>query len=177
MHSVVPDRIEPVVAYRLWDIYESSPYTLKSYGWSTIPWPYRKVLEAFHDGFRDDKNISHSIDKCPGAMADYMLRCGIYGTKSHFPDGFNLRGVWGLAGQVYLWGLIVELELGYRAQYAYPKCLYLDGKKNDVIEMIANNYRIPAAEPPVAERRPHFQALADIARVQDAISRDTGVQG
>ena len=31
----------------------------------------------------------------------------------------------GIHGEVYLWGTVVEHELGWRAQFAYPKTLFL----------------------------------------------------
>lgn len=173
--KIIPDRIEPVVAYRLWNIYISNPYMLKSHGWSGVEWPYQKVLKAFHDGYRDDGNILHRIDECPGGMTYSFMKCGIYGTKTFFSDKFNSRDFWYLLGQVYLWGLIIEHELGYRAEYAYPKCLYFDGEKDDIIGMIANNYKIPAIQPPTAEP-PVTEIPNRFYGVPDAISRDTGVQ-
>jgi hypothetical protein len=32
---------------------------------------------------------------------------------------------YGICGEVYLWGRLVEHELGWRAQFAYPKTLFL----------------------------------------------------
>jgi preprotein translocase subunit YajC len=35
---------------------------------------------------------------------------------------------YGICGEVYLWGTVVEHEQGFRAQFAYPKNLYLPPK-------------------------------------------------
>jgi hypothetical protein len=130
----------------------------------------------------DDIGEKHGIDKCPGKSflnGRYNMRCGIYALKTIKLDFFDY-GPWKtISGQVYLWGLIVEHELGYRAQYAYPKCLYLDGEKDNTIRMIANNYKIPAIEPPVAEPQTDNE-FKDMfwptnMRVSNVIPRDTGV--
>jgi len=44
-------------------------------------------------------------------------------TLHHFRSaGYEQFGIY---GEVYLWGTVVEHELGWRAQFAYPKNLYL----------------------------------------------------
>lgn len=54
-------------------------------------------------------------------------RCGIYGARdlralrSHPLVGYRFT----VAGEVLLWGKLIRGELGYRAQYAYPKSLYV----------------------------------------------------
>jgi len=47
--------------------------------------------------------------------------CGVYAVKTldHFRSAGYER--FGIHGEVYLWGKVVEHELGYRAQFAYPK--------------------------------------------------------
>jgi hypothetical protein len=51
--------------------------------------------------------------------------CGVYAAKNleHLRQfGYEGRGI---HGEVYLWGTVVEHELGWRAQFAYPKSLIL----------------------------------------------------
>jgi hypothetical protein len=51
--------------------------------------------------------------------------CGVYAAKNlqHLRQlGYEGRGI---SGEVYLWGAVVEHELGWRAQYAYPRSLVL----------------------------------------------------
>jgi hypothetical protein len=51
--------------------------------------------------------------------------CGVYAAKSleHLrKNGYDRCGIY---GEVCLWGTVVEHELGYRAQLAYPKNLFL----------------------------------------------------
>jgi len=51
--------------------------------------------------------------------------CGVYAAKSreHLRQlGYEGRGI---RGEVHLWGTVVEHELGYRSEFAYPKTLFL----------------------------------------------------
>lgn len=51
--------------------------------------------------------------------------CGVYAAKNreHLRQfGYEGRGI---HGEVYLWGTVVEHKLGWRAQFAYPKSLFL----------------------------------------------------
>jgi hypothetical protein len=51
--------------------------------------------------------------------------CGVYAAKNieHLRQlGYEGRGI---RGEVHLWGTVVEHELGWRAQFAYPKSLVL----------------------------------------------------
>ncbi len=187
--SVVPDRIEPVVAYRYWSI-EDIPI-LSGWGWSNCQWPITTPLAAYHMYVSSSIKYTsipdkHSIYNCKGSKSKYdtkdftlgLYRCGIHAYKTSCTLGTGRYFTDTVVGQVYLWGLIVEHESGYRAEFAYPKCLYLDGNKDDKIRMIARNYRIPAVEPPAMEPQPHFNSLVDLQRdTYNAISRDTGVQG
>jgi hypothetical protein len=51
--------------------------------------------------------------------------CGIYAAKSH--DHLRRAGYagFGIHGEVYLWGTVVEHELGWRGQYAFPRSFHL----------------------------------------------------
>jgi hypothetical protein len=51
--------------------------------------------------------------------------CGVYAAKT-FHDLCSVGyAKCGIHGEVYLWGTVVEHELGWRAQFAYPKTLFL----------------------------------------------------
>ena len=188
MPSCIPDRIEPVVAHRVWSVSDNDE--LCSLGWSPLAWkPFRPLIAThlyYSNGYLKyrSKWLPHSIDNCEASVSRWeeetmpepeLFKCGIHAMKSlnhykTFYGGFCIKG------KVYLWGLIIEHEKGYRAEYAYPKCLYLDGVKDDTIRMIASNYRIPAVEQPAMEPQPHFNSLVDLQRdTYNAISGYTGV--
>ncbi len=173
--SVVPDRIEPVVAYRAWNVINNNPDFLYSCGWSCAQWKPNEILTAIHDGYSSNSLVCRGMDRCPGSTAS-RVKCGIYGMKIPRTIPFGNSVFWETIGEVYLWGLIIEHEKGYRAEYAYPKCLYLVGVNDKQIKMIASNYRIPAVEQPAMEPQPHFNSLVNLQRdTYNAISGYTGV--
>jgi len=54
--------------------------------------------------------------------------CGIYAVKPAeqlYLEQLDRMSSGGIFGEVYLWGTVVEHELGWRAQFAYPKNLIL----------------------------------------------------
>jgi hypothetical protein len=61
----------------------------------------------------------------PRELPHWDCTCGVYAAKNlgnlrQF--GYEERGI---HGEVYLWGTVVEHQLGWRAQFAYPKSLCL----------------------------------------------------
>ena len=51
--------------------------------------------------------------------------CGVYASKSLEQLLTTGYAKCGIHGEVYLWGTVVEHELGWRAKFAYPKTLFL----------------------------------------------------
>src|ERR1035437_2659532 len=51
--------------------------------------------------------------------------CGIYASKSRGQLRETGYERYGICGEVQMWGTVVEHKLGWRAQFAYPKALYL----------------------------------------------------
>jgi len=65
--------------------------------------------------------VSHSAQELPHSACT----CGLYAPRSieHLRQfGYEGRGI---HGEVYLWGTVMEHRLGWRAQFAYPKSLFL----------------------------------------------------
>jgi hypothetical protein len=61
----------------------------------------------------------------PHELPHLKCTCGVYAAKNreHLRQfGYAGRGI---HGEVYLWGHLVEHRLGWRAEFAYPKCLLL----------------------------------------------------
>ena len=123
--SVIPDRIEPVVAYRYWRV-PINGYLISS-GWDYVEWKPLTHITATHipnrylsqNGLPDpDSSVIHGLDNCNSSS----FKCGIHGLK-YFRNCYNPEGDEIFKGQVYLWGLIVEHEIGYRSEFDYSKCL------------------------------------------------------
>lgn len=126
----IPDFVEPLVAWRAWRVWTPSSRDSNSCPalCSVIqdtPWTPRKRFSA-----------EHSFDlgaKCRGFLAR-DCSCGIYAFKDPLEafvyliklrDRLLSMAVEFALGTVSLWGKVVECELGYRAQYAYPQHVYL----------------------------------------------------
>ena len=110
----IPDYISPIVAYRAW---QWDATGLKSF--CGEPWHPSRTLAARCTRFVGD--AAHHFHDAP----QMNCTCGIYAAKSRE----NLRRAgymgFGIHGEVYLWGTVVEHQLGWRAQYACPKNFFL----------------------------------------------------
>jgi hypothetical protein len=105
----IPDHISPIVAYRVW---QWDSFGLKSL--NNEQWFPGCALEANTSRCRKE----HAAPK-------EGCTCGVYAAQNFA----HLQRVgyagYGVHGEVYLWGAVVEHRLGWRAQYAYPKSLVL----------------------------------------------------
>ena len=93
----------------------------------------------------------------PHIAPDPNCSCGVYALKSkeNFAPtssgvpridfrGRALVHIENVLGEVYLWGRVIEAGGGYRAQYAYPKKLYLPGEApKGVADSLRRTYRVP----------------------------------
>ena len=140
---IVPDYCEPFVAWRTWEE-RRELWRLASFCFCKTPiWePYQR-LEA-----KDADGIMSCNDVCPSPHSS----CGIYGMKTRELLKWHLRNHQNhglstatIIGQVYLWGRIIEHKHGYRAQYAYPKCLVYS-EQEKVATILAQTYGIPYEE-------------------------------
>src|SRR5690348_13766609 len=120
---IVPDSIVPIVAHRIW-------------GWDT-----RGLTSLNGELWVPGKPLAATCKRvfCPGTRGSPTQRagganhapavggtCGVYAAKdlNHLhKSGYT---TYGILGEVYLWGLVLDHEKGWRAQYAYPRSLVLD---------------------------------------------------
>ncbi len=118
----VPDYISPIIGYRVWKWEKTGLKSLCGERWkpsqllaarcraSVVAGPIAGRAEAVHDAHEPPQT---------------NCTCGVYAVKTlhHFRSAGYER--YGIHGEVYLWGTVVEHELGWRAQFAYPKTLFL----------------------------------------------------
>jgi hypothetical protein len=108
-----PDGIEPIIGWRYWRVEGSTLGSLTR----SLPWPPAYGLEA-----RCRLSPRH------GPVPSPTCHCGVYaatdlGTlKSLTSPSLRLPLA---VGKVALWGRVIPGERGYRAQYAYPRRLWL----------------------------------------------------
>lgn len=124
----LPVEIEPVVAYRSWNA--MWPYYLSNLNGHDLWMPGQRV---------EARCIHHKEHDAP--VRD--CSCGIYALKNQ--EWAIIAGnVWGM---VYLWGRIVEGPQGYRAQYAYPKELFVTQEQDDdFVALLQGVYGVPVTK-------------------------------
>lgn len=126
---IVPDSIEPIVGRRCWGLAKIGGKILLCSAASHTVWP-------------GDERFTAECSKSHAPPGDDCT-CGIYALAETEPwpyydfDGGG-QAVW---GEVFLWGTVVKGEKGYRAQFAYPKRLYLAHKDYCFLKRLSESYR------------------------------------
>jgi len=117
----IPDYISPIVGYRVWRWNATGLKSLNGEPW--LPGrPLAAGCQAAARGIIVGRaKAVHGTHELPHSDCT----CGVYAAKNleHLRQfGYEGRGI---HGEVYLWGTVVEHKLGWRAQFAYPKSLFL----------------------------------------------------
>jgi hypothetical protein len=117
----IPDYISPIVGYRVWHWDSAGLRSLNGEPW--LPGrPLAAGCEAAARGTIVGRaEAAHSAHEPPHSDCT----CGVYAAKNieHLRQSGYER--YGIHGEVYLWGTVVEHERGWRAQFGYPKSLFL----------------------------------------------------
>ena len=113
----VPDFISPIAAYRAWQWNANGLRSLNGERW--LPGqPLTASCRA--DAISSIAGLSKATHD-PADLPYFNCTCGVYAAKTieHLHQcGYKKFGI---HGQVYLWGRVVEHERGWRAQFAYPR--------------------------------------------------------
>jgi hypothetical protein len=121
-----PDAIEPVRGWRVWDVVElDGAVRLCSLAFWSIWVPGREAEATCRRALVDTAIPPHGA---PGPGCS----CGIYGTRAvhaalDYSRQMGRRGdtIHRVAGQVALWGTVVEGSEGWRASHGYPAAIYV----------------------------------------------------
>jgi len=117
----IADYISPIVGYRVWTWGTTGLKSLCGERWH----PGQSLAARCRASAVVGPIVgrSEAVDDHDAPQAN--CTCGIYAVKTlhHFRSAGYER--FGIYGEVYLWGTVVEHELGWRAQFAYPKNLFL----------------------------------------------------
>lgn len=124
--AIAPDYVEPVCAWRLWEVenLDAAPRLRSLYRLSF--WPVGAPLEARCEAqrLRLSRRPRH-------AAPTETCTCGIYAAPFELirrklaVDGGLPPGCLFVMGTVALWGDVLECERGWRAAYAYPHRLFV----------------------------------------------------
>lgn len=117
----LPDLISPIVGYRVWTWGTTGLKSLCGERWhprQSLAARCRASTVVGTIAGRAEAGDNHDAPQ-PNCT------CGIYAVKTldHFRSAGYER--FGICGEVFLWGKVVEHELGWRAQLAYPKNFFL----------------------------------------------------
>jgi hypothetical protein len=117
-----PESTQPIVGYRLWQWDDVGLKSLNGERW--MPGLPLDVHCSISDTrwCRSKKRSLHFV----GGVPEFSCTCGIYASKSL--DHLRSTRYWqygSVHGEVWLWGSVVEHQHGYRAQFAYPKKLFM----------------------------------------------------
>jgi hypothetical protein len=120
--GAAPDYVEPLRAYRAWQFENGTLLSL-----NRDVWEPGEAKVASCNRLKADPHYQLSRGEHPEmAYAHHVspdpdCTCGIYAGKNleHLVE-INYAQM-GIHGEVDLWGRVQECELGYRAQYAYPR--------------------------------------------------------
>jgi len=128
----VPDAIEPVIGWRYWRVDKKERLLHSLSGAKGFLWQPHTRFEArcpvikptgidgryrFLSGYRGELHDS------PGEMC----RCGIYAARdlTHLRRQILTGLALNVVGEVSLWGKLIPGSKGYRAQFAYPRRLFV----------------------------------------------------
>jgi len=117
----IPDYISPVVGYRVWQWDATGLKSLNGEPWLSGRALAARCWAAARGTIVGCAKPVHGAHELPHSDCT----CGVYAAKNieHMRQfGYEGRGI---HGEVYLWGTVVEHKLGWRAQFAYPKSLFL----------------------------------------------------
>jgi hypothetical protein len=159
--------LEPIVGWRCWRVLpmqmlsEGERYRLCAAGTNGFPkvWEPRSAVVAQCASFGSRHEAPHRSHEC-----------GIYAYESQAEGEAMFANLWGwnagpgiiwAFGRVSLWGRVIEHELGWRAQYAYPYeiTVFTNGK---AATALAREYAIDVVREPRAALRALLRRYPDV---------------
>lgn len=140
----VPDYMGTLVGWRAWGVYpDADPPLLQSLKYAGAVWTPGERMEATCGGARIA--AWHSKDEgIPGNNCG----CGLYAAKTrehlqsmnyHRYDA-ERRGLFHVMGEVELWGRVVEGTQGWRAEFGYPRTLYVPFEAHRLVKPLRDSY-------------------------------------
>ncbi len=152
IHESIPDKLGAIVAYRAWTIQlmvlVNGDYRVRLKSLFALDnqmlWPPHETMEA---------RCLILLSPHPSDVPLESCSCGIYALKTAcFTEPLPASFV---TGEVYLWGKVIECERGFRAQYAYPKRLWVSGTEA-MARALALDYGVEIELIPEQQQQPYM---------------------
>lgn len=173
---MIPDYCEPLTAYRVWNV---APNGLLVGQAHSEPWPPYEAFVGRCGYVASKKGAQAHVQDGHWIGAPVLAcDCGIHAFKDeavarerwtanvasawwsfYFSSGNTYRPEGRVWGAIKIWGRVIEHELGYRAEFAYPSALHCHEAK--LAAKISALYGVPCevVETPVAARPEKDDAL------------------
>jgi hypothetical protein len=141
-----PDVIGTMLGWRAWKVPLKPDHLgqviLKSVTHGDTIWTPRQVMGAV---------CNKAAAKKEGHIPGETCSCGLYAAKTlpHLQSmGYHRydperAGCWRVAGEVELWGKVIEGTQGWRAEFGYPKVLYVPFEANHLADALSRTYGVP----------------------------------
>jgi len=155
-----PDYASPLVGWRAWRILDGEGVRLRSAVYDAV-WEPGSPLEAVCRAPGSYEKHESPCDPCP-----HNPGCGIYSStdvqkiRQYLLPNWKPEGAKMLFGLLNSWGTVVECSTGYRAQYAYPRCLFLPCDSHEYAREL-EDYGVPVE---CVGEQDRFLALLRVAR-------------
>jgi hypothetical protein len=125
---VVPDAIDPVVGWRSWRVRDGGDGFVLVSASRDAPWPPGATLaaacEAGHPAPCGACTCGIYAAREPGPAVEYLAPHVKAAERIVTPEILGYDAVLAV-GLVALWGSVIVCEWGWRAQYAYPRELFV----------------------------------------------------
>lgn len=146
----IPDFSEVMVGWRAWgvdpDTPAGTPPLLQSVTYGHHIWQPREAIEATC-ARHNSSGVKYADHEVP--VED--CTCGLYSAKTyehlqsmryHEYDA-DKRGLYHVVGSVSLWGKVIEGSQGWRAQFGYPRELFVPFEAWRLAKPLADAYGVP----------------------------------
>lgn len=143
----LPDFVEPLLGWRAWKIRvpQNAPDSCPSFSSIILdtPWTPRRKVSAEHS-FDLGANCHGLVQaKCSCGVYAYSRPAEAFDYLTRVRDRLACLTVEVGLGSVSLWGRVVQCERGYKAQYAYPRHIYLPATFARYLPVVSSSFGVP----------------------------------
>jgi len=132
-----PDYVGPFVGWRLWRTVETPAGLRLQSLFHESAWPPGEPLRAVCLARRSPRLLLQRVRRRQHYAPDASCSCGVYAAEPELLlEQIERQAERYVVGRVRFWGRVVECELGWRAEFAYPAHIYVPAG-DDAREVLA----------------------------------------